>query len=105
VPAVPAVVSRWSPGETLATWPRTTTTGGRMPSAYWWTSASTRTVLRCRGSGLAPRDADGSNDGDPYLPQAGSLRENGTDPFLTLYHWDLPQALEDDGGWRNRAMW
>jgi beta-glucosidase len=54
---------------------------------------------------VSPRDADGSNDGDPYLPQAGSLRENGTDPFLTLYHWDLPQALEDDGGWRNRAMW
>ncbi len=32
------------------------------------------------------------------------LVNSGITPLVTLYHWDLPQALEDRGGWRSREI-
>lgn len=39
---------------------------------------------------------------DYYRRLCEGLREAGVVPALTLYHWDLPQALEDRGGWPKR---
>ena len=40
---------------------------------------------------------------DFYDCLVDGLLEAGIEPFPTLYHWDLPQVLEDRGGWPARA--
>jgi beta-glucosidase len=37
-----------------------------------------------------------------YKDLIAALKEAGIKPVITLYHWDLPQSLEDKGGWRSR---
>jgi beta-glucosidase len=39
---------------------------------------------------------------DFYRRLVDGLRQRDIEPMLTLYHWDLPQALEERGGWTNR---
>jgi beta-glucosidase len=51
--------------------------------------------------------------GDRTLNQAGmdfyhrlleALEQSGITPWVTMFHWDLPQALETRGGWRTRPI-
>jgi beta-glucosidase len=64
----------------------------------------------CRFSVSWPRiQANGSGAAnqkglDYYKRVTDSLLEAKIRPICTLYHWDLPQALEDAGGWPNRDL-
>ncbi len=50
--------------------------------------------------GTGPVNAAGL---DFYDRLVDELLANDIEPFMTLYHWDLPQVLEDAGGWPVRA--
>ncbi len=54
---------------------------------------------RIQPSGSGPVNQKGL---DFYRRLVDGLRERSIEPMLTLYHWDLPQALEDRGGWTSR---
>ncbi len=41
---------------------------------------------------------------DFYERLVDQLLQAGITPWLCLYHWDLPQVLQDRGGWRNRDI-
>jgi beta-glucosidase len=54
---------------------------------------------RVQPGGRGPANAKGL---DYYSALVDELLAAGIRPFPTLYHWDLPQALEDAGGWPER---
>lgn len=54
---------------------------------------------RIQPDGTGPANQKGL---DFYRRLVDGLRQRGIEPMLTLYHWDLPQVLEDNGGWTNR---
>ncbi|MGO4689753.1 GH1 family beta-glucosidase [Glaciibacter sp. 2TAF33] len=54
---------------------------------------------RIQPTGVGPANQAGL---DFYSRLIDGLIERGITPVATLYHWDLPQALEDEGGWANR---
>ena len=56
---------------------------------------------RIQPSGTGPANQKGI---DHYSRLLDRLLEAGIRPFCTMYHWDLPQGLEDRGGWPNRDL-
>src|SRR3954470_13394944 len=54
---------------------------------------------RIQPDGTGPVNSRGL---DFYDRLTDELLGKGIEPVVTLYHWDLPQVLEDRGGWTNR---
>ncbi len=54
---------------------------------------------RVQPDGRGPVNAAGL---DHYRRLVELLRRRGIEALVTLYHWDLPQALQDGGGWADR---
>ncbi len=55
---------------------------------------------RIQPTGVGPANQRGI---DFYNRLIDGLRSRNIRPIATLYHWDLPQALEDQGGWTVRS--
>ncbi len=66
-------------------------------NAYRFSIAWPRVFANGRGRIANPKGLDF------YSRLVDGLLERGLEPWPTLYHWDLPQALQDEGGWAQRA--
>lgn len=53
---------------------------------------------------LGHRDSQSKKGTMYYDKLINTLIESGIQPVATLYHWDLPQALQDSGGWTNESI-
>jgi beta-glucosidase len=53
---------------------------------------------------ILPQGAGAVNEAgiDYYSRLVDALLARGVTPYATLFHWDLPQALQEQGGWENR---
>ena len=94
-----------SPTAPPATSPATTTTAlGRGRRADGRPRRERLPVLHLLAAGPVPTGAGAVNPAglDFYDRLVDGLLADGIAPIVTLYHWDLPQALEDRGGWLNR---
>jgi len=56
---------------------------------------------RIQPDGRGPANRKGL---DFYRALVEGMLERGISPLATLYHWDLPQRLQDDGGWASREV-
>src|SRR5512132_1149294 len=56
---------------------------------------------RVQPDGRGPVNPEGL---DFYRRLVDRLLECGIEPWITLYHWDLPQALQDGGGWASHDV-
>ncbi len=65
--------------------------------AYRW-SVSWNRIMPAAGGPPNPAGLDF------YDRLTDGLLERGIQPVVTLYHWDLPQWIQDDGGWANRDV-
>jgi beta-glucosidase len=69
-------------------------------TSYRFSVSWSRITPQVTADGLGPVNPEGVAF---YSALVDELLAAGITPAVTLYHWDLPQALEDAGGWTARA--
>ena len=73
---------------------------------HWWEQAGMNAYrFSLAWSRIMPEGKGAVNPRglDYYKRLCDALLENGIEPYVTLYHWDLPLALQKEyGGWESR---